>query len=470
MRLTADELKSRITANPTNTILKSQDTETEKYFKICKIIPKHLLDLPDSFNGKEVWKDLLSPVIDQGRCGSCWAFASTSVLADKFNIQSYGQLQLQLSPTKLIICGKDFESKFAVINIKKQIELEFLSENQNFDIYNIENIQNYSCYGNSLYNAFQYLYLFGTCTEQCIPYNKNLGVQKEYQKIGDFSSAEQLPLCSYISGPVGDMCSDFFISSNTGVEGGTPSRFYRAYDIYSISGTEEEGGNEMLIRQDIYKWGPVASAFKVYPDFYEFDAKNEIYEWNGKGEQIGGHAIEIVGWGEEKDKKYWIIKNSWGTQWGNDGYFKMSRGKNDCEIESNIFSVVPDFFYPFNTKIRNELDICKNPELKILRDEIDNNLKIVAGGIDPETGYTRRVMNTFNNIDFKSPIDYKKIIDERHFIAAYINSKKDKKNKNTEKDEKDVNQKNKDTSNFINNYNLIILILITILLFVYYYN
>lgn len=420
MRLTSKELLNKITSNPVNTILKSEDIDRDKYGDICKIKPKILVDLPTNFNGKEIWKDFLSPVMNQGKCGSCWAFASTSVLADKFNIQSYGKLKLRLSPTKLIICGKDFEDKYSIKNIKKQIEIDFISEKQK-EFENIYNINNYSCYGNSLYNAFQYLYLFGTCTEECIPYNINLGVQNEYQKLEEFTSPEQIPLCSYISGPVGDMCSDFFISSITGVEGGTPSRFYRAYDVYSISGTKEQGGNEMLIRQDIYKWGPVASAFKVYPNFYDFDSKNDIYEWDGKGEQIGGHAIEIVGWGEENNKKYWLIKNSWGTDWGDEGYFKMIRGINNCEIESNIFSAVPDFFYPFNYQVRNELYLCQNNDLKKIRNEIDNNINIIGGGIEPETGYSRRVMNVFNNINFSRPIELDKLLNKDTFFAGNVN-------------------------------------------------
>ena len=50
----------------------------------------------------------------------------------------------------------------------------------------------------------------------------------------------------------------------------TPERLYRAYSIYAVPGVESQNGNEESIREEIYKWGPVVSAFKVYPNFYTY--------------------------------------------------------------------------------------------------------------------------------------------------------------------------------------------------------
>lgn len=42
------------------------------------------------------------------------------------------------------------------------------------------------------------------------------------------------------------------------------------------------------------------------------------------------HAVLAIGYGVENGIPYWLIKNSWGADWGDDGYFKMEMGKNMC--------------------------------------------------------------------------------------------------------------------------------------------
>ena len=59
---------------------------------------------PASFNGPVVWGDWITPPLDQGRCGSCWAFASAGTLADRFNILTRGQVHLDLSPARMVQC------------------------------------------------------------------------------------------------------------------------------------------------------------------------------------------------------------------------------------------------------------------------------------------------------------------------------------------------------------------------------
>ena len=55
----------------------------------------------------------------------------------------------------------------------------------------------------------------------------------------------------------------------------------------------------------------------------------------------GGHAVTMVGWGEENGQKYWKIKNSWNEQWGNNGHFLIARGTGAPPASSRVSAQVP---------------------------------------------------------------------------------------------------------------------------------
>lgn len=410
------ELQAMIQARPTLTTLRTSSKQNEVDFdKLPKATTGRKLDIPDEFDGRRIWEGLLSPVKNQGKCGSCWAFASTSALADRFNIQSAGLLHLDLSPAKLIICdymGLNFNKIHPETNPEASIKL------------NLDSLKTGACHGNSLYNAWRYLFVIGTNLQSCVPYDKKLGGDFSFKSLSNFESDDQLPLCDTTTGPIGDMCSDVNVDVFSGDEYGTPARFYRAIHFYSIAGTPKDGGSELNIRHNIYGWGPLTTGMVVYPDFYIFDPKTEIYEWNGNGNPVGGHAIEIVGWGIEGGKKFWWIKNSWGVEWGIGGYFKMARGTNTCKIEENIVAGVPDFFYPENYRLANPQHFpwAEGARSILQRHEIDTQFSTSGGGIDPLTGYTRRIANTKPWISLKPQLSYKDVPDWNNFIAGIFSS------------------------------------------------
>lgn len=76
------------------------------------------------------------------------------------------------------------------------------------------------------------------------------------------------------------------------------------------------------------KNGPMETGFQVYEDFMSYRGGIYQYDPETSGRMMGGHAIKIVGWGEEEGVKYWTLANSWGPRWGEEGFFRMQIG--DC--------------------------------------------------------------------------------------------------------------------------------------------
>lgn len=56
---------------------------------------------------------------------------------------------------------------------------------------------------------------------------------------------------------------------------------------------------------------------------------------------LGGHAVKLIGWGEEFRFSYWLMVNSWNDDWGDHSAFKIQRGTNKCGIDNSITAGIP---------------------------------------------------------------------------------------------------------------------------------
>jgi len=93
------------------------------------------------------------------------------------------------------------------------------------------------------------------------------------------------------------------------------------------------------IQREIMANGPVSASFQVFSDFTPFTGG--VYH-RSKEAVIGGvHSVRIIGWGTTDDgEDYWLVVNSWGTDWCEDGLFKIRRGNNECNIEEQVAATV----------------------------------------------------------------------------------------------------------------------------------
>jgi cathepsin H len=82
----------------------------------------------------------------------------------------------------------------------------------------------------------------------------------------------------------------------------------------------------------ILNHGPVSIAYKVMPDFRPYISGVYTHANCPNGAMDVNHAVLAIGYGTENGMDYWLIKNSWGAAWGDNGFFKIQRGVNMCGI------------------------------------------------------------------------------------------------------------------------------------------
>ena len=212
-------------------------------------------------------------------CGSCWAQAGVSVISDRLNIQ-------RIKEGKLF--PKLTFSVQAIINCK----------------------QAGSCFGGDTSLLFQKMKTWKLPVESCSTYQSRN--PKEY--ICDAQS-----ICSLNMG-------DKYLVYDT-----FPNALVKSWK--RVRGADN-------IKAELLN-GPLACSFEVTQEFVKYKRidGDKLNIWTTTHDYIDpNHEIEVVGWGIQDGVEYWVARNSWGKEWGYDGFFYMEAGKNILGIEADCAS------------------------------------------------------------------------------------------------------------------------------------
>jgi len=185
-----------------------------------------------------------------------------------------------------------------------------------------------------------------------------------YKYVNDYVTIRDVPNCQSLFGNDFDQC----------ILKGVAARYFRTKGHYTVANDVEQ------IKREIYQFGPVVSGFIIYDDFMNNYDGLSIYMGPSKdSKSSGGHAVRIVGWGEEvvngENVSYWIIANSWGESWGLGGFFKMRMNISECELEKNVCAMIPDI-----------PEIILPDYVKFVNIEEDEE-KRAQFNVNPSTGY-----------------------------------------------------------------------------------
>lgn len=221
-------------------------------------MPQFPFSLPGYFDWRDVnGKNFVTPVRDQGYCGSCWAFASTAALEAVTLIGlNTPNVDLDLSEQALVSCAP------------------------------------YSnCDGGYLSLASEHVMKQGIPVETCYPYLAH-------------------------NAPCGAMCESSLAFTHA----------YGTRDWTEIS--DEDVINIDILKSMLVTCGPLPVSFNVFEDFRAY--KSGVYSYT-YGENEGGHAVLLVGYDDQL--QCFMVKNSWGPSWGENGYFRIAYDQTENQVQ-----------------------------------------------------------------------------------------------------------------------------------------
>ena len=279
------------------TIIDSQtvDTNLALYENIPLISTADIPDTYDAINAKPECASVIGHVRDQSDCGSCWAFGT---------VESFNDRRCLMYSDQTIYSAEDILSCCSGIRCG-------LSQ---------------GCNGGNPTAAWKWLTTTGVTSGG------------DFDTVQSGSSCNPYPFapCSHHVDSELPNCPTSEYETPQCNEKCIDTKYTKSYkEDKVLAKTSYTIQGESNIMADIFLNGPVTAAFTVYEDFTAY--KSGVYK-HVAGDALGGHAIEIVAYGvdEKTGLKYWKCKNSWNSAWGEEGFFKILRGVDECGIESSV--------------------------------------------------------------------------------------------------------------------------------------
>jgi len=223
---------------------------------------------------------MVTPVRNQGSCGSCWAFACVQTIESAYirggNVDSGDVEDFALSVQQMVSCDSS----------------------------------NWGCMGGWPIDAMTYVQTEG-----------GLALEEDYPYKGYTGSCKNNNL-------------------NDLVEGTAPQTVGYASQCSSYNNCNNMDEDSMAASLETY--GPMVVCVNASPwQYYTGGVMSEstCNSGYGNGRSVLNHAVIVTGFDLDSSTKYWSLKNSWSTSWGDNGYIHLEFGENTCGVANDVLYV-----------------------------------------------------------------------------------------------------------------------------------